>query len=132
MWKEQQKHEDARNIGRTEMLDERLKGQIGEMVQLTFGRARQVRRVDRNGEALIWCRKCSFWLCATQTRTKAVQSMQAEEVVHERILILEQERVPAKSARGWKIAGQTRRVTKKEYKRLREEFQVGGFMAQQR
>ena len=60
---------------------------------------------------------------------KLINRCKPGDVVHERILMLEQERVPAKSARGWKIAGQTRRVTKKEYKRLREEFDVGGFMA---
>ena len=46
-----------------------------------------------------------------------------------RILILEEERLPATNAREWKIEGQTRRVTKKEYKVLQEEFEVGGFMA---
>ena len=48
-----------------------------------------------------------------------------------RILILEEERVPAKNARGWTIEGQKKtRVTRKECKRLREEFEVGGFVAQ--
>ena len=46
------------------------------------------------------------------------------------ILTLEEERVLAKNARGWKIEGQRRRVTRKQCKRLREEFEVGGFMAQ--
>ena len=31
------------------------------------------------------------------------------------------------NARGWKIEGQKRRVIRKECKRLREEFEVGGF-----
>ena len=47
-----------------------------------------------------------------------------------RILLREEESVPAKNARGWKIEGQNRRVTKKECKRLREEFEVEGFTAQ--
>ena len=37
----------------------------------------------------------------------------------------EEERVPAKDARGWKIEGHKRRVTRKEYKRLHEKFEVG-------
>ena len=48
-----------------------------------------------------------------------------------RNLIFEEGRLPAKNARGWKIEGQKRRVTWKENKQLREEFEVGGFMAQQ-
>ena len=41
-----------------------------------------------------------------------------------RILILEDGSFPATSARGWKIGGEKRRVTREE-----EEFEVGGFMA---
>ena len=44
-----------------------------------------------------------------------------------RIVILEEERVPARGAREWKIEGQKRR---EESKILREEFAVVGFMAQ--
>ena len=44
-------------------------------------------------------------------------------------LILIPERVPAKNTRGWTIERQ-RSVIRKECKRLREEFEVGGFMAQ--
>ena len=47
-----------------------------------------------------------------------------------RIVILEEERVPAGDARGWTIEGQKRRVTREECERLREEFAVVGFMAQ--
>ena len=43
------------------------------------------------------------------------------------ILTLEEERVLAKNARGWKSEGHKRRATRKECKRLREEFEVGGF-----
>ena len=38
--------------------------------------------------------------------------------------MLEEERVPAKSAKGWKIEGQNRRVTRKESRRVPEEFEV--------
>ena len=44
------------------------------------------------------------------------------------ILKLEEGEVPARNAIGWE--GQKRRATRKECKRLREECEVGGFMAQ--
>ena len=47
-----------------------------------------------------------------------------------RISPLEEERVPAKNSRGWKIARQKKRVTRMECKRLGKEFEVGGSMAQ--
>ena len=44
---------------------------------------------------------------------------------------MEEERVPAKNARGGTVEGQKkRRVTRKECKRLREELEVRGFKAQ--
>ena len=41
-----------------------------------------------------------------------------------RILIFEEGKVPAKDAKGWQIEGQKRRVTRKEYKRSRQKFDV--------
>ena len=38
--------------------------------------------------------------------------------------------MPDRNAKGWKVEGEERRVTRKECKRLREEFEVWGFMAQ--
>ena len=49
-----------------------------------------------------------------------------------RIPVLEEEKVPAKNARGWKVEGLKRRVTREEDKRLREELEVRGVMAQKR
>ena len=45
-----------------------------------------------------------------------------------RIQILKDGRVPAKQANDWKIEGQKMRVTK-EYRRLLNAFEMGGFMA---
>ena len=45
-----------------------------------------------------------------------------------RIPILEDCRVPAKEARNWKIEGQKRMVTRKEYRRLINEFELEGFI----
>ena len=47
------------------------------------------------------------------------------------ILKLEEGRVPDRNAKGWKVEEQQSRATGKECTRLREEFEVGGFMAQQ-
>ena len=47
-----------------------------------------------------------------------------------RILIVEEESVPAKNAEGWKIEGQKRSVTRKEGKRFRGEKEMEDFMAQ--
>ena len=49
-----------------------------------------------------------------------------------RIQVLEGCRVPTKDARSWRIAGQKRRVTRKEYQRLLNKFKMEGFMAQKR
>ena len=45
------------------------------------------------------------------------------------ILKLEKGAVPDWKAEGWKVEGEERRVTRKECKRSREEFEDGGFMA---
>ena len=49
-----------------------------------------------------------------------------------RIQVLEDGRVPAKEARSWRIEGQKRRITRKEYQRLLNKFEMEGFMAQKR
>ena len=48
----------------------------------------------------------------------------------QRIQILEDGKVPAKEAKNWKIEGQKRRTTRKEYRKLLNEFEWEGFMAQ--
>ena len=47
-----------------------------------------------------------------------------------RIQVLEDGRVHEKEARNWKIEGQKRRIAGKEHKRLVNELEMGGFMAQ--
>ena len=46
------------------------------------------------------------------------------------IHVLEDGRVPAKEAKNWEIEGQKRRITRKEYQRLLNKFEMEGFMAQ--
>ena len=47
-----------------------------------------------------------------------------------RIQMLEEGRVPAKEAKSWRIEGEKKRITIKEYKRLLNNFQIEGLMAQ--
>ena len=47
-----------------------------------------------------------------------------------RIQVLEDGRTLAMEARSWKIEGQKRRITIKEYQRLLNKFEMEGFMAQ--
>ena len=47
----------------------------------------------------------------------------------ERIFTLEEERVPAKNARGWQIERLKEASPGRNAKRLREEFEAGGLMA---
>ena len=89
------------------------------------------RRVDRQGEVLIWCRKCSD--CARQRMgPKLVNCYKPEQVgtkeygkMLKRIQILEDGRVPTKEARNWKIEGQNTKIVRKEYKILLIGFRDG-------
>ena len=83
-------------------------------------------RVDRQGEVLmIWCRKCSGYArqmmgpklmdCCKPERNGGTRIWNFEI----RILVLEEEKVPAKNARGWKVEGLKRRITREEDQRLR-------------
>ena len=46
------------------------------------------------------------------------------------IQILEDDRVPAKEAKDWKMEGKKRRISMKEFQRLLNEFELEGLMAQ--
>ena len=47
-----------------------------------------------------------------------------------KIQVLEDGSVPAEETRNWRIEGQKRRITRKEYQRLLNTFEMEGFMAQ--
>ena len=97
-----------------------------------------VRRVDRQGEAFVWCRKCSG--CAQQRMGPQLMNCCKPEQVctkeHDKMFkrtqVLEDGRVPAKEARAWKIDGQKKRIARKGNRRLLNDFEMGGFMAQKR
>ena len=95
-----------------------------------------VRRLDRQGEVLIWCRKCSGY--ATQRMGPNLMNCCKPEHVgtkeHGKMLkrfqVLEDGSVPAKEAKNWRIERRRRRITGKEYRTLLNEFEVEGLMAQ--
>ena len=86
-----------------------LSENFGNMVKEILGGHDLVRRVDRQGEVLIWCRKCSG--CARQRMgpkwmncCKPVQVGTNEYgKMLKRIQILEDGRVPVRGARNWRI-----------------------------
>ena len=96
-----------------------------------------VRRVDPNGEALVWCRKVfglySMPFCAgvdepLQTRQKKDRR---ELRMLEKFSNWEEREIPDRKAEGWKTEGEKKIVTRKEWTRLREEFEDESFMAQE-
>ena len=49
-----------------------------------------------------------------------------------RIQILEEGRVPAKETKNWRIEGEKKRITRKEYQRLLNKFEMEGFYGAKR
>ena len=68
-------------------------------------------------------------LCEAQSGTETDELLQK---TLKRIQVLEDGSIPAKEATSWKIEGQRRRITRKEYQRLLNKFEMEGFMAQKR
>ena len=56
----------------------------------------------------------------------------AKNVEENAIQVLEDGRVPAKEARSWRIEGQKRSITSKEYQRLVNKFEMEGFYGAKR
>ena len=91
---------------------------------------------DRQGEVLIWCRKCSghakqrmgpeLMNCC---RPEQMGTKEFGKIVN-RIQILEEGRVPEKEAKNWRIEGEKKRITRNEYQRLVNRFEMEGLMAQ--
>ena len=81
-----------------------------------MGRHDLVRRIDRQGEVLIWCRKCSG--CARQRMgPKLMNCCRPERMgtqghgnMLKRIQILEDGKIPTKEVTNWRTEGQRRRT----------------------
>ena len=83
-----------------------------------------LRKVDRQGDILIWCRKCSGY-ARQRMGPKLMNYCKLEKIgakecgkMLKRIQVLEDGRVPARDAKNWKIEGEKRRITRKDYRRL--------------
>ena len=96
-----------------------------------------VRKLDRQGDLLIWCRKM-HGLCEAKDGTQVDELLQAGESGHKRIrqdaknesrFLKMAGSLPRRQETG-RLKGQKRKITRKEYRRLSSEFEMGGFMAQ--
>ena len=76
-----------------------------------------VRRMDRQEPKLTNC-----------CRPEQMDTKEFDEMM-KRLQILEEGRVPAKEAKNWRIEGQKRGITRKDYKRLLNSFEMEGLMA---
>ena len=93
-------------------------------------------RMDRQGGVLIWCRKCSGF-ARQRMGPKLMNCGKPEQMgtkecgkMLKRIQVLEDGGgVLAKEARSSRIEGQKRGVTRKEYQRLLNKFEMEGFMS---
>ena len=131
--REETKLEDVRKVYRTKILVKKF----GKLGKTTFGSHDLVRRMDRQGEVLFWCRKCSGY-ARHRMGSKLMNCCRPEQMGNKeydtmlkRIQTPEDGRVPAKEAKNWRIEGQTKRITRKEYQRLVNKFEMEGFMAQE-
>ena len=95
-----------------------------------------VRSTDRQGDVVFWCRKCSGH-ARERMGPKLMKYCKPEKVgtkeygkMLKRIQILDAGRTLAKEAGNWKIEGQKTRISRKEERRLWNEFETGGVMAQ--
>ena len=94
-----------------------------------------VKRVDPHGGAGVL--QDVFGLCAVSARTEAVGCCRLDKKdtkgywkMANMIFKVQEGEVPDRDAKGWKVDGEKRRVTRNEGTKPREEFEVGGFMAQ--
>ena len=102
---------------------------FGNMEKATCGRTRCGKK---NGQARrsfdLVPKMLGLW--ETESGTRTDEPLQTGEGGHDgkmlkRIQVLEDGRIPAKEARNWKIEGQKRRITRKEYRKLWNEFETG-------
>ena len=89
-----------------------------------------VRRMDGQGEVLIWFRKCSGY-ARQSMEPKLMNCCRPDAGTQEfcnmikRIQVLEEGRVPAKEAKNWRIGGEKKRITRKGEKKLLNNFEMG-------
>ena len=97
-----------------------------------------VRRMDRQKKVLIWCRKCSGY-ARQRMGPKLINCCMPEPMdtkefgnMVKRLQTLEERRVPAKEAKYWRVEGEKNRITRKECRRLLNNFEMEGLMAKKK
>ena len=87
-------------------------------------------------EKEIWCRKCSG-NARQRMGPKMVNCCRPEQLgtkefgkTMKRVQTLEEGRVPVKEAKKWRMEEEKRRITREEYKRLLNNFEIEGLMVQ--
>ena len=128
--KEQSKDEDARNMRGPRWLGRDLNRTPKRRSKAYLGAHYMVRRVDPNGESLVWCKKCSGHArcrLGPNLNTAAGQKTRTRQITKHVENNLQTRR--GKGARQKRERMEIRRGKKKghkekECKRLREEFEV--------
>ena len=116
MWKRKHIHKDAGKRSRPNSYQK-----VWKMGRRHLGGRDPVRRIDRQGEVLIWCRKCSGYARQGmgQKLINCCKPEQTDKKEHGKMLkkfqTLGDGRVPAKEAKYWRIEGQKKRITRKEH-----------------
>ena len=84
-----------------------LSKSLGKLGRRYLGGYDLVRRMDRQAEVLIWCRKCSGYarqrMGLKLVNCSRQEPMGAKEFSTMMIQILEEGRVPAKETKNWRI-----------------------------
>ena len=95
-----------------------LSKELGRWRKRHVGGHDMVRRMDRQGEVLIWCRK-SWGYPRQRKEPKSMNCCKPEQVgtkeygkMVKRIQIFGDGRIPANEARNWRFEGQKRRITR--------------------
>ena len=89
-----------------------------------------VRRMDRQGEVLIWCRKCSGY-ARQRMGPKLVNCCKPEQMgtkesskMMKIIQILEEGRVPAKEAKNWRTEGERKEIRERSIRGCLNKFEM--------
>ena len=104
MWKRQQVSEDAWEMCRNKVVDEGHKTKVQKMAKVAHGRTRHGKKSGWRGRSFDLMQDIC-WLRQTMGPQGVNEKMGTKEYgkMLRRILTLEEGRVPAKDARGWKI-----------------------------
>ena len=115
-----------------------LSKSLGKRARRHLGGHDLVRTMDRQEEVLLWRRKSSGYarqrLGPMLVNCCKHEHMGTKEFgkMMRRIQTIEEGRVSAKEAKNWRIEGEKKRIKRKEYQRLSNNFEIEGLMAQKK